>query len=40
MVDRKNLGLYKDRQAALGRAYYMEKSSGDETQLEIKRKCE
>ena len=39
--DREDLGLYKDRKAALAcRADYMEKSSGDEIWLEIKRKCE
>ena len=40
MEDREDLGLYTVRPAALGRADYMEKSSGDEIQLEIKRKCE
>ena len=40
MEDREDLGLYKDRQAALGRADYMEKSSEDEIRKEIKLKCE
>ena len=37
---REDLGLFKDRQAALGRTDYMEKSSWDEIRLEKKRKCE
>ena len=40
LEDGENPGLYKDRQAAFGRADLMKKSSGDEIRLEIKRKCE
>ena len=40
MEDREDLEFYKDKQAALSRAVYMEKSSGDEIRLQIKRKCE